>query len=244
MQVGTLIQRVQSLYSKGAQSDDSRLTRRHIYNKLLTVRSTLVFNKLNKRQYISQWNFQTLPCVELILVEGNDCPCFVPIGCQILRSKEKLPKPINSLSNHHLQSVTSIDGSIIFSETSWRGKNWSVDDKYTGATPDYFIKDNYIYITVTRKLKAITIIGLFNDPVEVDNMPMACDDETVSPICSNSPMDVEFNIDEDLIDTLIELAVRELVLLFTQMTEDVVNDSIDNSVRINRGHNRGYGSNE
>ena len=46
MTVGDLIQRVQSLYSKGVESDDSRLTRRHIYNKLLSVRSTLIFNKV------------------------------------------------------------------------------------------------------------------------------------------------------------------------------------------------------
>ena len=131
MLVGELIQRVQSLYSKGAESDDSRLTRRHIYNKLLTVNSTLIFNKLNKRQYISQWNYQTLPCVELILVEGNDCPCVTPIGCQILRTKEKLPKPINSLSGHNLQSVTSIDGSIIFSETSFKGQKWRCEFRHS-----------------------------------------------------------------------------------------------------------------
>lgn len=227
MLVGELIQRVQSLYSKGAESDDSRLTRRHIYNKLLTVRSTLIFNKLNKNQYISQWNYQTLPCVELILVEGNDCPCVTPIGCQILRSKEKLPKPINSISKHIIQSVTSIDGSIIFSETSFRGKKWNADDKYTGNTPDYFIKDNYLYITTTRKLKLVTIIGLFNDTVEVDNFPSYCDGTTPPTSCDTSPMELEFNIDEDLVDTLVELSIKELVLMFSQMTEDTHNDAKD-----------------
>ena len=236
MQVGDIIQRVQSLYSKGVESDDSRLTRRHIYNKLLTVRSTLVFNKLNKSQYISQWNFQTLPCVELILVEGHDCPCIPPVGCQMLRSKYQLPKPINSLAGHVLQSVTSIDGSIVFSETSWRGQKWAKDDKYTSHTPDYFIKDNYIYLTLTRKLKIITVIGLFNNPVEVANMPGLCDDVS-TPTCGVNPMEVDFGIDEDLIDTLVELAVKELVILFTQMTEDTINDSMDNSPTVRRTRN-------
>ena len=47
--------------------------------------------------------------------------------------------------------------------------------------------------------------------------------------CPDSPLDIEFNIDEDLIDTLIELAVKELVIMFSQMKEDVTNDSRDSS---------------
>jgi len=53
MKVGEIIQRVQSAYSKGAESSDSRLSRRHIYSIVNTTRSTLLFNKLNKRQFIN-----------------------------------------------------------------------------------------------------------------------------------------------------------------------------------------------
>ena len=230
MTVGDLIQRVQSLYSKGVESDDSRLTRRHIYNKLLSVRSTLIFNKVNKKQFISQWNFDTLPCVELIKVEGHECPCIPPVGCEILRTKFKLPKPISSLSSHLLDSVTSIDGSVIFDETTWKGKKWRKGDKYTSKKPDFFIKDDFLYITVTRKLKAIDIVGLFNDPVEIANFPSICDNDCQDcDTCPESPLDVEFNIDDDLIDTLIELSVKELVYLFNQNREDLTNNSIDNN---------------
>lgn len=227
MQTGDLIQRVISLYSKGVQSDDARLSRRHVYNKLLTTRSALMFNKLNKKQFISRWNYDTLPCVKMIKVEGHDCPCLPPIGCQILRSEEKLPKPISNLSHHIIDSVTSIDGSVIFSETTWMGKKWRKSDKYTSTKPDYFIKDDYIYITVTRKIKAITVIGLFNDPIEVSNFPSYCDGVSNVVTCPGSPMETEFNIDDDLLDTLIEIAVKELVFAFNQMTEDIANNSMD-----------------
>ena len=42
MEVGKIVQRIQSLYSKGVESDDTRLMSRHIYNKLLTVRARLI----------------------------------------------------------------------------------------------------------------------------------------------------------------------------------------------------------
>ena len=39
MIIGDIIQRIQSLYSKGVQSDDTRLKSRHIYNVLITNRN-------------------------------------------------------------------------------------------------------------------------------------------------------------------------------------------------------------
>jgi len=58
MTIKEIIQRVQSLYSKGVQSDDVRLEDRHIYNKMITVRSKLISQEAKKRQKINQWNYQ------------------------------------------------------------------------------------------------------------------------------------------------------------------------------------------
>ena len=77
MKIGEIVQRVQSLYSKGVHSDDSRLSARHIYNKLLTVRARLISQEAKKKQKISQWNYQTISCIELIKVPAHECPCSV-----------------------------------------------------------------------------------------------------------------------------------------------------------------------
>ena len=228
MVIGEIIQRVQSLYSKGVESDDSRLMRRHIYNKMLSTRSLLIFNKINKRQFMSKWNYTILPCVALVIVPENECPCIVAPGCKILRSKEKLPKPANSINGYILDAVMSVDGSIVFHEVTYLRKNWRVDDKYTSAKPDYFIKDDYLYITSTRKLKAVTVIGLFADPIEAENYPSYCDEGSTEPTpCVAHPMDVEFPIDEEMIDALVELTVTELSVGFALGSEDRRNDGID-----------------
>ena len=119
MKTEEIIQRVQSLYSKGVQSDNSRLSSRHIYSKLLTSRSKLLHQKLSKRQKISQFNYQTLPCVELIEAPKNECPCLPPVGCTILKSKYPLPKVLVSLNAHAIEYVTSVDGAISYDETTW-----------------------------------------------------------------------------------------------------------------------------
>ena len=234
MIVKEIIQRIQSLYSKGVESDDSRLTSRHIYNKMITVRNKLISQKARKKQKISQWSYQTLPCVKLEKVPKHDCPCLPPIGCDILKTKFPLPKPIVDLNNHLIQSVTSIDGSIIYSEIGWIEKKYKAFNKYTSLKPDYFIKNNYLYITHKRGPKIISITGLFEDPIEVENYPSYCSELTEE--CDNcndckSPLDIFFPIDNDLIDDLIKICTEELIILFSKNIEDLTNDSKDNLIQ-------------
>lgn len=228
------IQRVQSLYSRGVHSDDTRLAARHIFSKLLTIRARLMTQKLNKRQKISQWNFQTLHCVELIKAEPYECPCLPSIGCVILRTKEPLPKPLTGIiDGHMLQSVTTLEGSVIFSETTWKDKKYKKGSKFTSDKPDYFIRDNYLFITTKKGPKAITITGLFEDPVEAENYHSicgngeGCGESTPADECPDcvSPLDQEFVVDNDMVGVIIEMAAQELIQMFSQGREDITNNT-------------------
>lgn len=229
MKIGEIIQRVQSMYSKGVQSDDSRLTPRHIYNKLLSTRSRLIYQKANKKQKLNQWNFQTLECVELIKAPLNECPCLPPVGCTISRTKYKLPKPITNLTNHLIQSVISTDGSQVYSEILIQDYIYKKGNKYTANKIDYFIQNGYLYLTHKRVPKAISITGLFENPLDVYAYPSLCPSGSEEEECFDI-MEQEFPIDEDLIEPLIELSLQELVIMFTQMKEDSTNNSQDDNL--------------
>ena len=232
MLIKELIQRVLSLYSKGVHSDDSRLTHRHIYNKLLTVRAKLVSLEAKKKRKINQWNYQTLPCVELIKVPIHECPCLPPVGCEILRTKYKIPKPITGVSNHLIQSVTSLDGSVIYKETLWDKKKYQKGNKYTQFAPDYFIRNEYLYITYKNGPKIIQITGIFNDPLQATDFPSYCPSTPcVTGNCEDckSFLDKDFPIENDMIEDLITISVEELVILFSKTTEDLTNNTQDNN---------------
>ena len=227
MKVDEIIQRVQSLYSKGVQSDDSRLSDRHIYNKMITVRSKLISQQHNKKQKISQWNFQSLNCVELIKAEPHECPCLPPAGCEILRTKYKIPRPLTGLNSHLIQSVTSVNGDVIFSEISWETKKYKSSNKYTAYKPDYYFRNGYLYITHKTGIKLISITGLFDDPLEAENFPSLCKENCKECNDCESFLDKEFPIDNDLLDTLIDMCKQELIVEFSQMREDLSNNSSD-----------------
>ena len=229
MVLGEIIQRVQSLYSRGLQSKDSGLTARHIYSAISTARSILLRQQYNKNQMTNQWSYQTLPCIELIKAPVHECPCIPSNGCMILRSKHKLPKPVSGIDKHLIQSITSLDGSIRFDETSFEiAKYMDKGNKYTNKRPDYYFRNEYIYVTVLKSLKVITLTGLFDDPVEAKQFPSYCPSDCVDCECADI-MDMEYPIDGDLVRPLIQLANDELIIIMKQMTEDKKNNASDDT---------------
>lgn len=229
--VAEVIQRVQSLYSKGAQSRSTRLSNRHIYHKLCTVRSRLIYQKLNKKQSPTQWAYQILPCVELIQVPKHECPCVPENNCLVLRSKYKIPKPINSLSTDSINSVTSIDGSISFDRGNFETQKYDKGNKYTSSKPKYYFSNEYLYITHNKVLEAVRVPGIFDDPVAAANFPSYCE-EDICPECNcKSALDSNFYIDSELLDVVVELTAEELLAKFLQSREDLTNDARDNTIQ-------------
>lgn len=226
MLTGELLQRIQSLYSRGVKSDDSRLSYRHIYNVALSVRSLLISQKANKKQKISSWSYVTLPCVELVKANPQDCPCLPNIGCEMLRSKYKLPKPLLNLDDHLIQSVSTVDGSVIYSETTWEGKKFSKGNKYTGNKPGYWIRDEYLYLEQKIGPKVVSVTGLFFDPDARELFTTFCGEEAD---CT-SIFDMEFPIDDDLLEPLVRLVYEELINMFSSSQPDTQNDGQDPNV--------------
>jgi hypothetical protein len=203
----------------------------------MSVTALLYEQQKNKKQKVNQWVYQVLPCVELVEVPIHECPCIPVLGCTIKRTKHKIPTPISGYSKHFIQSVTSLDGQIQFGEITWKGYKYKAGDKYTSKKPDYFIRNDYIYISTPIDLNIVTIEGLFGNAEKVIQFPNFCneqvDDCDLPPtptINCTSMLDVEFPIEESMIDTLIELTLKELGYIFNEIgREDLTNNSRDNN---------------
>lgn len=228
MKIKEIIQRVQSLYSKGVQSDDTRLSNRHIYNVLMSVRSTLITQQINKKQGISAWNYQTLPCVELIKVPSHECPCVPDIGCEIVRSKYKLPAPLNGLNGHIIHSVTSIDRKVKFDEIKLNSINYQKGNKYTSSKVNYFIHQGYLYLSTPSKIEVVSVTALFEDPIIASKFIGYCDNSNSDCV---DYLEQEFPLDKDLETVTIQMVSEELIQLFTQMVEDTTNNTRDSHIQ-------------
>lgn len=228
MKVEDLIQRVLSGYSKGVQSDDSRLSSRYVYSILLTVRSRILSQKSRRKQKISDWDYTTLPCVELVVAAPHECPCLPTVGCTILKTKEPLPKPLTNFNKHIIKSVTSIlapnQDMVVYNPSTWTEQKYKAGSKYTKDTPDYWIRNGYLYTRHTKGPKVLTIEFLPEDPIKASTYPSFCG--TTQSACV-SMMEQEFPLELGQVDTFVKMAVEELTVLFIPSQQDIKSNSID-----------------
>lgn len=234
MKIEEAIQRVQSMYSKGLHSKDSRLSSRHIYSALCSGRATIIQQQIDKGQKLSEWSYIPLSCVELIQVPVHECPCVPEDGCVILRTKHKLPQVVSSI-NSHLIEVLDISGADIgYSETTLSTHKYNSGSKYTANKPRFFIHNEYGFITQRKILKAVMIRGVFADVIAAIMYPSLCP-------CEDCPcldiMQITFPIDSRLETALIQLANNECIGMFKQMQEDKNANATDDTGTTGLVHN-------
>jgi hypothetical protein len=226
--IGQAIQRVQSRYSKGVQSDDTRLSSRHIYSKLLDVRNTIITQTANKNQLIAPHVYQSLPCLEMIDAPISECDNIPNIG-YILRSRFPLPNILSSNDKLLIKSITTLDGKINYTRADWYTIKYIKANKYTGDVPRYIIKsngdNNFLYLSTKVKPEAIEVIAIYEDPIEVQIFPNYCNDYA-NPNCLNYP-DLEFPVELDMLNTIVEIIVKEMMESFTETQQDKNNNSRD-----------------
>lgn len=223
--VGESIQRVQSLYSRGLASKDVRLTPRHIYSCLCTARSILLQQKANKHQHISHWNYQTINCIPLQLAPLHECK-GAPTGVVMLRSVQKIPKMVVGLDGELIGPVSTLDYSTTFDKKDFSNFQYAKGRKYTANKPFYFFRNEYIYIGLSKTIKAVFFPAIYHDPVEAYLYETGCE-ECLECKCK-SVFEIEFPIDGDLLKPLVDIAGEECIKLMKQIQQDTNNDAMEN----------------
>lgn len=221
MLVYEIIQRVQSLYSKGVQSDDTRLSSRHIYNKLLSARSLILLQQSKKRQKISDWAYQILPCVEVIEVPVTDCPFVPDTTFKVKRTKYRLPKPITGIVSHNIEWVFSLDNNIKFDESNRLEMLHIKGNRFTSKLSRYVSDDGYLYLFGRNLPDVIKVKMLCEDPFEAIDFKYTS--KTATPCLT--PLEMEFPIETGYIETIVELSIKELIEVFKSQKQDIRQDS-------------------
>ena len=227
MLIRQLIDRIQELYSKGVSSDDSRLSNRHIYNKLMSVRSRLMSEKARKRQAI---RYQFLSCIQLIDAPISECCCIPDNACKVRRSKHKLPRLMMAMDDYLINFVATLNRRNINKINPTDIDHIISGSKYAKKSTFYYIQNDYLYIVGNDKLEIVMMEALFEG--DIPQYFIDCCDETGVVTDCVSPLDKEFSIDSELIEPLITLSKEELIGDFLQMREDVSNDTSDTNLTV------------
>lgn len=145
---------------------DMRIPKRYIMHVFKENAQNLLSQKLRDRSLFREEDlFQWLDCIELKEDNIIKCPIIEFRSCrQLMRTKKKLPKMINSKFGPSILMVTSIDGEKVFkvkSITEYRlMKNNRNFSKFKGKYA--YISDGYLYIPESE-VEAVNILMLSLD---------------------------------------------------------------------------------
>jgi len=149
--------------------------------------------------------------VNLISVDVAD-DCQLDGGCSIYRTENKIPQPIDYVSDVPFINVSSINGQIVFQHTTLVNQRNQRFAKFTKKVPMYDWRNNYLYFyNIDRKMR-ILINAIFKN---ADQLTSDCSEN-----CYNDNM--EFPLSEDMIVTAKDLVYRELG--YSKLANDAVEE--------------------
>jgi len=136
-------------------------------------RSLAIRNEYNKLRTFDYAVQQTIPCIEMELVDPHNCCVTIPIGCKILRSKLPIP---NTIEFHHSKGLTSVGPVIItakrFNIIDYNRVPYIGEGRTTAKAIYTFIYDSYVYVfgkdtSSINLIKKIALRGIFEDPTSL-----------------------------------------------------------------------------
>ena len=119
--------------------------------------------------------------------------------------------------------VMTIDSFEVFDPSNRTEMLYVQGNRYTASKKRYLVENGYLYLYGKSIPKLVKMRAVFEDPIEVAGFSTYCGTEN----CPSDIFELEFPMDADQIDTLMEMAAQELIVLFSQNAEDITNDNED-----------------
>lgn len=155
--------------------------------------------------------------IPLIKVDEADSSC-VQVGCTILRSEKKIPKPVRTKGVSQFIRV----GTVKLTNESWgeidiNEVQYISTRKFTKNSTFYYYIDEYIYVVTNKKFKYASVSAVFAEPAKAVEM------------CINSSKcvsdDDEYPIPLDMLDSILkELRNSEISLVLPEKEVNIDGD--------------------
>lgn len=207
-------------------SDDNNYTDRQLAFVINYYRALLIKRDKDKGKYITEYYVQDLGKVELVKADPHTpgCPVDPLIGC-VLRTKEKLPVPIDTNSQSLVTFVGSMEGQP-FQRTNYNKSQFGMFSKYSGKLTKWYQVDEYVYIInpPSPTMKYINIQGVFEDPVKAHLFVKTCEGQDCA---DENDFDFEYPMSLTLVDSIYKLYIQTEVRSATALPNDTTNNTKD-----------------
>ena len=206
-------------------SDDSEYSDEYLYKLLADTRALIFHQEIQKHRKLSDWNFQTF-CIKLEPDTYHDCSCIDDLGCKVMKSTSKVPKPLLSRYKNFFKVYNINQDYEVDKTTPLKLKRDKLSLTRSGKR-GYDITNEKLVLFNSMGTDTLLVRGLFEDPAYV-TLNSACDDQTEP--CTNIT-DAEFPVDTRFIPVIKELILKQLVPL-QKLPADITNNAASNESSI------------
>lgn len=208
--------------------NDSELTSRAIYSKLLDVRNKLLKQQTDKRKLWESDNIFTPLNIQLEEVPIADYCNFKSL-CTISRSKYKLPKIVDSgFFGLIAMPLSPIIGNRKFIETTANEYNKILALGLPGNNVYYWMFDNYLCLSSPTIDSVIWRVLLEDDDVDV-RFTLDYEDYCEAANCPNNPLEQPFKCPGYLKEEVINITTQFFMQTYKHSLQDTTPDGMDTS---------------
>lgn len=209
-------------------SDDSELSDRYILYLYNIKRTKYLRQELNQYLRTVDSSIKQTYCDALEEVPLNRCGIDFTCGV-LLRTKHKVPQPIQLHTKTAITSVRSTDRiSLPFNFISSERMAALEGSPFSNGIYAFLDDDDYIYVYSKNGsynlLSCITITGVFENPLDLTLFKDCCDCDNANTCFDEKTSD--YPLQPHFVDLIRNEIVRELVGT-KQLPEDKINDTTD-----------------
>lgn len=220
MTVNQIISDIRNISSSGSNSVEFKIEDSQILFWCNEIRSMLISQAIQKRQDLTDSWIQAITCLQLEQVDASEC-CEITTDCYILKTIKQLPVTIETNNDNTIVRVTKADGSIIAKSNPFEAV-YNKYNKYTGNKSNWYLKNNYLYITNNQLLESINVYGIFENPSDLSNY-INCSNNACFGLDSNYPCSLK------MASTITDIVLKTKVYPFLQLPADNKNDGANYS---------------
>lgn len=217
--INQYISDIRGIIKESGRSEDV-YTDSFLYSLLNGARNTILERESNKISYLSEWDWLQFP-LKLIKDKSHLVGC-VTVGCDIMRTEYKLPRPLAS-NDKNLLDVTTFDYSTIMIDSEQVYQNNKFDD-IKANKPSGSIINDYLIIWNQPQLKNVLVRGIWENILDWSVIPQCDNNGNYTMVNCFDALNSQFKISEKL-----KIPVYQLVMdrLFPTLNKpkDITNDS-------------------
>lgn len=197
-------------------NQDSRLTNKFVYSKLISKTSFIISQYADKLSLTNVLEaYQTLPCLKIIEVDSIEECNLVCSSFRVYRTECKLPEMYYDSINPIIKSIRTLDNSQSITLTTIEYielNNNDTDSKYDKSIYAYF-QNGYLYLT---KKVPIKVIGMFIS--DVSSFDCECNKDQP---CTKF-LDSIWYVPIKIRDLVLQQVIQDLGGIYKKIPEDVI----------------------